>query len=60
MEKKIYLESQRSIFNAEIKKLFAINSNLESKIADMKLELLAYSNQSEMISQASQQEKTTL
>lgn len=60
VEKKAYLESQRTMFNSEIKKLFSINAELEKKLADARLELHSFSGQSDLLSQANLREKEAL
>jgi hypothetical protein len=41
IEEKIYLETQKTNFSVEIKKLFAINAELEKKLANKELEFKA-------------------
>jgi hypothetical protein len=38
LEEKIYLETQKNNFTVEIKKLFAINAELERKLANKEIE----------------------
>lgn len=41
LEEKMYLESQKTNFSVEIKKLFAINAELEKKLSNKELEFKA-------------------
>lgn len=50
LEEKIYLETQKNNFTIEIKKLFAINAELEKKLANKELEYQAIYESKEQMS----------
>lgn len=60
-DEKNYYEQQRNNYSAEFKKLFSINSELEKRIADQKLEIQSLQEKSMVFHQRdiSQTQRTT-